>query len=294
MGNPRNLRRASSEDEDEGDVFDDKSEISSGSDEEEEGLSREKGADASSSPIQSKRAVSHPEASPPATTVGQCRDSPAASPAHDKRQVADGAKNGADEKTHPQTGARPRGGVSREDSNRRRMKTTWQEDPSFVPRETRYFLHDDRRDGEEEEEDEAEELDRSQPDFSVPRSSQTRWVDGRPLLSLQSFTWRLSTQKCFSIDREIRGAHGLPARLHSLADPFAASIPQRWTNSEALDSRRGQGRLEARHVGEASERGSRIPDDGPKLEQGKTTARSVEAEGQRQGPRVGSSEAVRP
>ncbi|KAL8271255.1 hypothetical protein Esti_004821 [Eimeria stiedai] len=181
MGNPRHLRRASSEDEDEGDVFDDKSEISSGSDEEEEALSRGKAADASSSPSQGTHAVSQPETSAPATTAGQCRDSSAASAAHDNREVRDGAENGTDEKVHPQAIDRPRGEVTREDGNRRRMKTIWQlmqEDPSFVPRETRYFLHDDRRDGEEEE---AEELYHSQPDFSVPRSSQTRVGPSRKL-----------------------------------------------------------------------------------------------------------------
>ena len=45
-----------------------------------------------------------------------------------------------------------------------------QEDPSFVPRETRYFLHDDRRDGDGEESEEAD----PQHDTSVPRSTQTR------------------------------------------------------------------------------------------------------------------------
>lgn len=48
-----------------------------------------------------------------------------------------------------------------------------QEDPSFVPRATRYFLHDDRGEGEGEE-PEAEEEAENQPDYTVPRSTQTK------------------------------------------------------------------------------------------------------------------------
>ncbi|KAL8437172.1 hypothetical protein ACSSS7_001151 [Eimeria intestinalis] len=125
-----------------------------------------------------------PEPSAPATTAGQGRDFPDASGPPDNRELRDGTENGADAKARPQASTRARGGASRDDGSRRRTKTTWQlmqEDPSFVPRETRYFLHDDRRDGDEEEADEAEEVDHSQPDFSVPRSSQTRVGRNRKL-----------------------------------------------------------------------------------------------------------------
>ena len=49
-----------------------------------------------------------------------------------------------------------------------------QEDPSYVPRATRYFLHDDRREGDSGESDGSEEGSGSQPDDSVPQSTQTR------------------------------------------------------------------------------------------------------------------------
>ncbi|CDI75440.1 hypothetical protein, conserved [Eimeria praecox] len=49
-----------------------------------------------------------------------------------------------------------------------------QEDPSYVPRATRYFLHDDRREGDSGDSEASEDGSDSQPDTSVPQSTQTR------------------------------------------------------------------------------------------------------------------------
>ncbi|KAL8434247.1 hypothetical protein Efla_002012 [Eimeria flavescens] len=177
MGNPRNLRRASSEDEDEGDVFDDKSEISSGSDEE-EATHRGEAPAGSNDSLQGAEASSVSDNPAVTKTVAQSRDAPAASSGEEVNiETPDDVPEESHPRTRPHAGPRPRGGSTREDGSRRRVKTTWQlmqEDPSFVPRETRYFLHDDRRDGDEEEADDAEVADNSQPDFSVPRSTQMR------------------------------------------------------------------------------------------------------------------------
>lgn len=172
MGNPRNLRRASSDDEEEGDVFDDKSEVSSGSDEE-EAPRREEAIGGSPAPAEAARTSS------PSGVRLEAGDSPANSSGTEAGKDAPAeAENGIYEGVAPETNAvRGRRLAPRGDGSRRKIKSTWQlmqEDPSFVPRETRYFLHDDRRDGDGEESEDADPEADSQYDTSVPRSTQTR------------------------------------------------------------------------------------------------------------------------
>lgn len=180
MGNPRNLRRASSEDEEEGDIFDDKSEISSGSDEEE---NRHPEEAAAGSPASAEDARGSLLSGPPAGTATSVEGGDSSTKVGGREAAretadADTAGDGHDRRATSETvPLRSRRGGARGDGYRMKLKTTWQlmqEDPSFVPRETRYFLHDDRRDGDSEETDDAERGEESQPDTSIPRSVQTR------------------------------------------------------------------------------------------------------------------------
>ncbi|CDI76603.1 hypothetical protein, conserved [Eimeria acervulina] len=185
MGNPRNLRRTSSQEEDEGDVFDEKSDISSGSETEEEAP-----ADAvpSGGPTDTTAATAGAgdAAAPPASSSNK-------DDAHDPSQGPSAAASNAQASSEPtreaenevqreteqanDEGARHRRSAAAAEGTRQRPKSTWQlmqEDPSYVPRATRYFLHDDRREGDSGESDGSEEGSGSQPDDSVPQSTQTR------------------------------------------------------------------------------------------------------------------------
>ncbi|CDJ42307.1 hypothetical protein, conserved [Eimeria tenella] len=177
MGNPRHLRRASSQDEDEGDVFDDKSEISSGSDEEAEEATRDAAATGGDSVGSASAVQATTSASP--SSAGAAEASRAAS--SDPKASKESPKTPENEQTAGNEAARDEGkhrrSASSGDGFRARPKSTWQlmqEDPSYVPRATRYFLHDDRRDDDSSKSEASDEHSESQPDTRIPRSTQTR------------------------------------------------------------------------------------------------------------------------
>ncbi|CDJ46875.1 hypothetical protein, conserved [Eimeria brunetti] len=187
MGNPRNLRRASSQEEDEGDVFDEKSDISSGSETEEEAAAQ---AVPASTRIPTAAAAETSavatDASPPASSASkdeanEPNQGPLPAAATDAQASSEPSGEAENEKQRTEQAnveySRHRRNGPGAEGARQRPKSTWQlmqEDPSYVPRATRYFLHDDRREGDSEESDGSEGGSGSQPDDSVPQSTQTR------------------------------------------------------------------------------------------------------------------------
>ncbi|XP_026192611.1 uncharacterized protein LOC34622555 [Cyclospora cayetanensis] len=176
MGNRRNLRRASSQEEDEGDVFDDKSEISSGSDEEESSRGVDALGGSSDTAVDVGVSSSTRCVAEPAVTGGHFAVSTNRTKAF--AEAPADAETRSSRKAVPETDVGgPRRGIPRGDGGKPRIKTTWQlmqEDPSFVPRETRYFLHDDRRDCDGEESEASKQTSDSDPETSLPKSTQTR------------------------------------------------------------------------------------------------------------------------
>ncbi|CDJ56073.1 hypothetical protein, conserved [Eimeria maxima] len=183
MGNPRNLRRASSQEEDEGDVFDEKSDVSSGSETEEEAPADAAPAGGSTETGAAVAGESSSAAAFAASSVKYNSHDPNQSPsevagdAHASSEQSCEAEGEAQRKTELANDADVRHRRSAAEGARQRPKSTWQlmqEDPSYVPRATRYFLHDDRRGSDSGESDESDEASSSQPDDSVPQSTQTR------------------------------------------------------------------------------------------------------------------------
>lgn len=234
MGNPRNLRRASSDED--GDVFDDKSEISSGSDE--EGASR--GEEVASSATDSSKGPLPPL--PSESTAGASREEGAYQVSSKETgggisaeaASADNERHGDSEEEAPETRRRfPRGG-----GGRRAIKSTWQlmqEDPSFVPRETRYFLHDDRRDGDGEESENELEAE-SKPDTSVPHATQTRVGPSKKLWTPDenSDVWkhdmweRLQKEETEPRSTARFGNRGRPARRRGYSSYGRGNRGERW------------------------------------------------------------------
>ncbi|CDJ30602.1 uncharacterized protein EMH_0006930 [Eimeria mitis] len=194
MGNPRNLRRTSSQEEDEGDVFDEKSDISSGSESEEEAAAdaAPRGGAAATATTTATAAAAGDSSAGAATPAASAASSSGKDENHEPNEGPPAAASDAQASSEPLGEAehetqkkteqtndesiRPGRGAPA-DGARQRPKSTWQlmqEDPSYVPRATRYFLHDDRREGDSGDSEASEEGSGNQPDDSVPQSTQTR------------------------------------------------------------------------------------------------------------------------
>ncbi|PFH33120.1 hypothetical protein BESB_083190 [Besnoitia besnoiti] len=198
MERSKNLRRDASGDEDDKDVFDDDLSAGSESSDEEADVRRDGAAQNGAAPAPDAKAG---QRSPGGEEETGGDFSTEQGEVDDGRALSREAENGeCDAENNLGEGANGKGGD--EHFNRQlRGKSTWQlikEDPSFVPRGSSYFLHDDRGEGElsgEEpgSEDEVrrgttrafadEESEEETRNDDIPRSTQTRVGRSRKLWS---------------------------------------------------------------------------------------------------------------